>query len=78
MHVEIPTEATPTSIAQLIMGGIPKKCKDANRAVYNLTVRHIILPLKNLTVSRQVDGILDTLVSFLKEARVWIFTVGGS
>ena len=53
-------------------------CKISNRASYNLTVRDIILPFKDLTVGRQVDGILDTLASFFKEARAWIFTVGGS
>jgi len=31
IHVEIPTEATPTSIAKLIMGVVPKKCKDATQ-----------------------------------------------
>jgi hypothetical protein len=54
------------------------KIKKPHRAVYNLTVRDIILPFKNLTVGGHGEGILGTLASFLKEARAWIFTVGGS
>jgi len=56
----------------------PLEFKLAHRAVYNLTVRDIILPFKNLTGGRQGKGILGTLASFRKEARAWTFTVGGN
>ena len=56
----------------------PVNVKRAHRAVYNLTVRDIILPFKNLTEGRQGKGALITLASFMKEARAWIFTVGES
>jgi hypothetical protein len=61
-----------------ILTGLGQEIKPPHRAVYNLTVRDIILPYKNLTGDRQRKGVLGTLASFLKEARVWTFIVGGN
>ena len=51
--------------------------KRANRASYNLTEGHIILPNENLTMGRQGQGRFYTLASFTEEVRVWMFIVGG-
>jgi hypothetical protein len=50
----------------------------ANRAIYNLTEGHIVLPFNNLTEGGQAKRVLSTLAFFIKEARAWTFIVGES